>query len=437
MKTLRTVQDVVDWRICLGCGACATVCPQHRISLWDYPTEGIRPAVAAGECGDCRACVDVCPSVRSEFVPSSAAPSDVPGVDESFVKEWGPITGIWEGHATDEEIRHQGSSGGALTALAAYAIEVLGWPGVLHIAQDPEDPIRNRTVLSRTRTELMAGAGSRYAPASVANGLPLIEAQSGPCVVVGKPSEIAAVANARRQRPSLDRNVGLTLSFFCAESPSTGGTEALLRQMNVDPKAVRDLRYRGQGWPGHFAPTLQGAQEPCARLTYQESWAFLQAHRPWSVHLWPDGSGELADISCGDPWYEKPDGTNPGFSLVVARTERGRDFVEGAVVAGYLSLTPAEPWKLARSQPGLLAKKGAVRGRRLALQALGLPVTELPGLDLRHSWSLLSYKEKAKSTLGTLRRALVRGLRRPLVLDPATRMPVKPPLVKGLSTTRH
>jgi coenzyme F420 hydrogenase subunit beta len=91
-------------------------------------------------------------------------------------------------------------------------------------------------------------------------------------------------------------------------------------------------------------------------MSYRESWGFLQSYRPWSVQMWPDGTGELADISCGDPWYEEPDGRNPGFSLVVARTERGKQMVESAMRDGYLELKPAEPWKLTKSQQGLLDK---------------------------------------------------------------------------------
>src|SRR5438105_15732394 len=115
----------------------------------------------------------------------------------------------------DTEMRFKGASGGVLTALSAFCIEKMGMHAVLQIAQDPEDPIRNRTQLNRTRAELLAATGCRYSPASVCNGLGLVEAAPAPCVVIGKPTEIAAVRNARQLRPELDKKVGINLSFFC------------------------------------------------------------------------------------------------------------------------------------------------------------------------------------------------------------------------------
>ena len=426
MIRIKHLSDVVDWRLCLGCGACAAVCPEDRVRLMDFPTEGIRPVVAAPDCGSCRQCLDVCPAVQSDF--RSAGLQTSTASPDAFTTGWGPVVAIWEGHATDSEIRFQGSSGGVLTALGAYCVEVLGMHGVLHIGQDPGDAIRNRTRLSRTRAELLAATGSRYSPASVCNGLHLVEAAPAPCVIIGKPAEIAAVRNTCKLRPALDRKVGLTLSFFCAESPSTQGTVELLKKLGVNPALVHTLRYRGQGWPGYFALMKTGESAPCQMMSYRESWAFLQAYRPWSVQLWPDSSGELADISCGDPWYQEPDGKNPGSSLVLARTERGREIVEGAIVAGYLTLTSAENWKLVKSQSGLIAKKGAVWGRRLAMRLFGLPVTRLEGLDLWHCWRQLSFEEKLRSTLGTVRRILSRKMYRRLKLNPLECVPVKSPM---------
>jgi coenzyme F420 hydrogenase subunit beta len=425
MIRIQHLSDVVNWRLCLGCGACAYACPEGRVRLMDFFAEGIRPVVAAANCGSCRQCLDVCPAVQSDFGSSGLQTGEES--KDAFTKEWGPVVAMWEGHAADPEIRFKGSSGGALTAIGAYCVEVLGMHGVLHIAQDPDDPIRNRTRLSRTREELLAGSGSRYSPASVCNGLGLVEKAPAPCVVIGKPAEIAAASNARKLSPELDRKVGLTLSFFCAESPSTRGTVALLEKLGVEPALVSDLRYRGHGWPGHFAAVRSGESKPCRKISYRESWAFLQAFRPWSVRLWPDSTGELADISCGDPWYEEPDGKNPGFSLVLARTERGRDVIQGAVTAGYLALQPAQSWKLVKSQSGLLAKKGGIWGRRLALRLFGLPVTRFKGLHLWHSWRHTSLGDKLRSTLGTVQRILTRRLYRPLKLNPDDGAPLKPP----------
>ena len=439
MPRIQKLSDVVDWRLCLGCGACAYICPDQKVSLFDFLDEGIRPVPKDLDCATCRQCLDVCPGVQSDFsIPERNAASQLDGssapgrsptsseFDANFVKTWGPVVALWEGHATDDEIRFKGSSGGALTALAAYCLEQLGMHGVLHIGQDPSDPIRNRTRLSRTRSELLAATGSRYSPASVCNGLGLVEGAPAPCVIIGKPSEISAVRNARKMRPELDRKVGVTMSFFCAESPSTKGTTALLEKMGARPDQITDLRYRGFGWPGWFAPTRRGESEPFQRLTYRESWAFLQAYRPWSVQMWPDGSGELADISCGDPWYEEPDGRNPGFSLVVARTQRGREIIEGAVKAGYLSLRPAEAWKLEKSQAGLILKKGAVWGRRLASSVVGLPVTRFVGLDFSPSWRRLPFGGKLRGIFGTLRRIMVRKLFRRLDLTRQARVRVSP-----------
>ena len=423
MQTIRTIADVVTWRLCLGCGACAYICKEKKVKLVDFAAVGIRPVLEHADCGTCRDCLDVCPAVQSDFRHAPAASLPEPSAD--LGPEWGPVLSAWEGHATDPEIRFQGSSGGALTAIGAYCLDTLGMHGVLHIGQDSDDPVRNRTRLSRSRAALSAACGSRYSPACVCNGLGLVEDAPAPCAIIGQPSEIAAVRNAIRMRQKLERNVGLTLSFFCAGSPSTLGTLALLQRMSVDMGRLRGLRYRGMGWPGHFAPTLTGEVEPCGKLPYRESWAFLQAYRPWSAQMWPDGAGELADICCGDPWYVEPDGRNPGFSLVLARTKIGHEIIEGAIRAGYLTLNPAEPWKIRKSQNGLLQKKGAVWGRRLAMRSLVLPVTRLDGLDLRRCWQPLPMREKIRATLGTLRRVFVRKLYRPMRVNSLDGVPVK------------
>src|ERR1035437_5003299 len=113
MSRIKKLSDVVDWRLCLGCGACAYICPEQKVKLMDFFAEGIRPVADTIDCGNCRLCLDVCPAVSSDFRSTDQESSL--NKRDSFTKEWGPVVGLWEGYATDPEVRLKGSSGGALT----------------------------------------------------------------------------------------------------------------------------------------------------------------------------------------------------------------------------------------------------------------------------------------------------------------------------------
>ena len=405
----KTVQQVTAWRLCLGCGACAFVCPEKKIRLVDVEEEGIRPVLANEACAACTLCLDVCPGYENDHTLLSNGSGGLPELKTVC----GTVLEIWEGHAHDPEIRFKGSSGGLITALSAYCLEQAGMHGVLHIGGDPADPIRNRTFFSRSRAELLSRAGSRYAPASACDRLDLIESAPAPCVFIGQPSEVTALRKTQRLRPELNEKVGLAVSFFCAGSPATKGTLELLRSHRVDLSRIQELRYRGNGWPGHFTVTLKGESAPALRMTYKDSWGIVQAYRPFSVHLCPDGTGEDADISCGDPWYREVKEGDPGSSLVLARTRQGSRIIRGAMDAGYIHLEPSTPQRLIDSQRNLLAKRGAVWGRTGTLRLLGIPAPKLKGFHLFKSWCRLPLEDKLRSTFGTARRVLVRKYFRP------------------------
>lgn len=419
MKTIRHAGDLARWRLCLGCGACAPLCPQQKIRLVDVLDEGIRPHVRDDACGSCRLCLEVCPAWENDH---SALRHRVGAIPE-LLPLCGPVLELWEGHAGDPVIRHRGASGGVLTALALFALEQSWVEGVLQIGPDPDSPARNRTAFSRSRDELLACAGSRYAPASVCDSLPRLEQALAPCVFIGQPSEVTALRKAQQLRPALRDKVAVALSFFCAGSPSRAGTLRLLASLGLAERDVAALRYRGHGWPGAFTVTPAQPGRVERALSYAQSWSLLQAHRPFSTHLCPDGTGEDADISCGDPWYREPDG-EAGSSLVLVRTETGRRFLHHAMESGYLTLRPAAPWKLLRSQRNLFAKRGAVGGRIAALRLLGLPAPRLAGFALAWNWSALPLREQARSFFGTFRRVFARGYRRPL--PEAAGLPVRP-----------
>lgn len=406
--------DVARWRLCAGCGACAFICSKKNITLQDVPGDGIRPQLGEDRCTDCGDCLSACPGIEATHRSSDGRD----GLIEGLRQGWGPILEVWEGYASDPELRFDGSSGGAASALALYCLEQEGMRGVLHIAADSQKPYTNRTVLSRSRGELLSRAGSRYAPASPCDGLEMVESGPGPCVFIGKPCDVTAVRKAQTVKPELGRNIGITIGIFCAGTPSTQGTLDLLHTLGIDPGSVEGLRYRGKGWPGKFSIKLKGVEQPRKVLTYMDAWGFVQKYRPYRCYLCPDGTSEFADISCGDPWYRQIREGEQGYSLVLVRTERGRKILHGAMKDGYVTLERADPRILEASQTNLLTKRGAIWGRLLTMKAFGIPIPRLNGFYLYENWLRLPIKEKARSILGTARRIIRRQYYKPVTYVP-------------------
>lgn len=398
--------EIAAWRLCLGCGACAWACPEKGIQLTDIIDDGIRPVVTA--CTGCSRCVQVCPGVDQS---RAGQPDD--GAEAALLKSWGPVLGVWEGHATDPDIRFTGSSGGAATALALYCMEREGMFAAIHAGADKDEPWRNRTKMSRRRDELLANSGSRYSPASPCDGLGTMETAPSPCVFLGKPCDVAGLRRAQAMSPELAARAGLAISIFCAGTPSTRGTLDLLSRLDKKADEVESMRYRGHGWPGDFSAHCASGE---AKLSYREAWSFLQKYRPLRCHLCPDGTGESADISCGDPWYKEVKNGEPGLTLIVARTQKGRRILEGAVKAGYLKMKPLSPDHLQRSQENLFKKRQMIWGRLLALRLILVPAPRLRGFNIFSNWFSLPLREKLKSIGGTLKRAFKRGYYRKAVI---------------------
>lgn len=409
------ITSVVARNLCTGCGACAGAFP-NAIRMLEDPVHGRRPVVQQSEPGRAasEAAMALCAGAQADWSP-------LPITDQTDA-DWGPILSTWEGWAADPEIRYKGSSGGAVTALAAFALSQGDVHGVAHVAARRDDPRLNEGVISRDRAGLMRGTGSRYAQASPAELVGQIARGRDRVAFVGKPCDVASVQRARGQDADLAAKIPLTIAIFCAGAPNLTATQRLLDRLEVPRGAdLIDLRYRGKGWPGVMQATWRdasGGEHRSKGIPYAEGWGrILQSERRWRCRICTDHTGAFADISVGDPWHAPPEGDqDAGRSLIVARTARGRALVEAAIRAGVLIAAPRARDVIDAAQPNLKQAHGAAWGRIAAMRATGLRTPRLTGQPLWPLWARLSTRQKLQSVLGTWKRILRNRLWRNLTI---------------------
>ncbi len=405
--SIQSIRDVAEKHLCTGCGVCAYLAPD-AIRIVDDLDRGRRPIVSDGGASDAALAdaLDACPGRGLAHDVTQPA-----GVMPELLPEWGPVLEVWEGFAADDELRFAASSGGAASALALFALEQRAMHGVLHIAARKDVPWLNETVMSSSRAELLAATGSRYAPASPCDRLAEIEAAPAPCVFIGKPCDVAAARAAARKRPALEEKLGLTIAIFCAGTPSTRATLEMMKRLGVDdPKDLASVRYRGNGWPGNARAESKAGNT--GEETYAASWGELQKHRQWRCYVCADHTGEFADIAVGDPWYREIPPGEPGRSLILARTERGRAFLRAAVEAGALEVERRDAATVVASQPNLLTTRGAIWGRILTTRALGAAAPRYRNMPMFGTWwRALTWREKLGSLAGTAKRTFRKRLR--------------------------
>ena len=109
----------------------------------------------------------------------------------------------------------------------------------------------------------------------------------------------------------------------------------------------------------------------------------LAAIVPPRCRICPDALAELADISVGDAWLDRFEGSD-GVSDLIVRTPAGEQLL--ADLAGRFELTEASPDEIVASQSETYrVKRDVCRGRLWLRSLAGRPLPAYPGLDLTAS----------------------------------------------------
>lgn len=391
------IARVVDTDNCTGCGACTLLDAGLTMRLDEAGfTRPVRVGESSASPDAQHRFEAMCPGV----VVRAANPAGT-----RRHPTMGSYLGVWRAWAADPEVRLRGSSGGVLTALSSWLVESGEVPSVISAGASKADPRQTVSVSISTRAEALEAAGSRYAPVVPAGAVgelrgPVDRAAIG-VTVVGKPCEAAALRALHAGEPGGDTEP-LLFSFFCAGTPSQTATTALLTDLGVQPdQHVDELWYRGRGWPGSFTAIADGHR---VEASYDRSWGrFLGPTMQWRCKICPDGVGESSDVTAADFWSTDargyPDFTEgPGYSALIARTERGLDVIARALQAGVIVAEPIGMDEVAAIQPFQRNRREQLAGRLLGARAAGQPVPRYRGFGL-----LRLSMQRPRTTVRTLR----------------------------------
>ncbi len=371
---------IVEQGLCIGCGLCQSIAGEARVRVGKTQSGELRPLIV----GDLdHVTVDriyaACPGTRIEGLPPELLADDT-----RQDNVWGPWRRMLRGWAADPEVRFEGSTGGALTALAAYLLASGRVEFVLQVRASSSEPGFGEAVLSFDRADVLAAAGSRYGPTAPLAEIDAALDRGQPFAFVAKPCDVAALRNYARQDARVDKLVKYCLVMICGGYGTTRGTLDFYRRVGIEANRVTALRYRGRGCPG---PTrIETADGGVHEYHYIDYWGEDESswNLPFRCKLCPDGIGEAADIAAGDTWIgggpDRVDSVDdPGTNSIIARTRAGEELIAAAAADGALEIEyDIVPDTLSLYQPHQVNKKYAAWARYQGLRDAGriVPHTE-------------------------------------------------------------
>lgn len=329
-KNQKSIQDVVEHKICCGCGACPVVCPISCIEFF-YGNRFNYPKVDTERCIQCGKCLKVCPSA---FL--------LKGTDAGFSDD---VTNApydcYLIHSKDDGIRIDASSGGFITGMILHLMGKGLADGGIVARGDSENPLVAKSFIATDRQALLSARASKYAPVSNCVTLSDVLGRSGRYVFVGTPCMIEALTKTQELLPKLQEQITLKISLVCAGMASHLSTKAYIKHYGVDIRDVRRICYRGDGWPGSFR--AYGDNGLILKRPYLGDEVKYLVPTDHYLRCWNclDHWGRFADIAVSDPWCDEMVRTErKGISAIMIRTPRGNKAVVSAIDSGDMIASP-------------------------------------------------------------------------------------------------
>lgn len=312
------ISQVLDNKMCCGCGACYSICKADCIKFINGKDINY-PEIDLDKCYKCGMCLEVCPGkLRIDRL-----------IYNKKIDIESNIADIKVSYSIDDEIRINSASGGIITQIIKNLLEKGDIDGAIVVIQDSSDIIMNKAIIINSVKELIKSQGSRYSPSS--NCIPLKEVIKNEkykrLVFVGKPCEIEALGKLELKDRNLKDKIKMKICIMCHHTPTRNGVKALLESQNINLDKVKEIKFRGNGWPGNFE--VRDTKEKIFSTSYFNAWNnYISKYCNEACNYCENPFPLEADIIVGDPWGEEYEKDNKGRSLLIIRSKYGQKVIK-------------------------------------------------------------------------------------------------------------
>lgn len=364
-----TILTILKNGLCTGCGTCSSFCPNKAILMNLQAEKGIfLPVVDQKLCNNCSLCYNVCPGQEVDF---NILNMDIYGKipKDPYI---GVYTGCYIGYANDENVRFNSSSGGLITQLLLFALKEKIIDGALVTRMNNEKPLIPEPFIARTKEEIIQASTSKYCPVPANTVLKqIIEApKNEKFAVVGLPCHMHGIRKAEMINKKLREKIKIHLGIMCGTTKTFNATLYQLERMKISKNDVRQINYRGDGWPGKLKIKLKNKQVVNEYLNYYDN--EFSSFLPWRCTLCSDHVCEVSDISFGDAWIDKiKEKDYKGTSIIINRTEFTDELLKKMQKSKMIELIPTNSTVVALSQNNYNFKKKKIGARFRIVKLLG------------------------------------------------------------------
>lgn len=318
-----TIIEVINGRLCIGCGFCAGVCPQSCISMTWSKSAIWLPVVDMGKCNDCGLCLQVCPN-SIKALETSGRNSIHAGYNYGLKDK--KDNKYYISYASAIENRLSSASGGSTTKLLCHLIEQGEVDFIVAVKRRMAkigEP-HFETVICRTVEDIKACSSSAYGPLRYDLALREIADKRENCAITVLP----CIQRAFNNLPDTWRKyIRFTFGIVCSHNVTDQFGDFMAYRHGISQKEYFSIDYRDKkGIPdaNHFNTCFKLNNGREIRTSRMEN-GFTPAWRNyWFAHesclYCPDFFNAEADISIKDAWG--PLSNDPcGISLCIVRND--------------------------------------------------------------------------------------------------------------------